>query len=493
MFLSQLLNIAGLKIPEACIDFNVKGLSQDSRNISEGYIFFSIRGSKTDGLKYVNQAIDNGASLILAESEYLNDYNRIDNILFVKCIRKVMAEISGAFYNDPSKKMKIVGITGTNGKTTISYIIKSILEAAGYSCGLLGTINYITGKSNIEPAGLTTPDSIELNKLLAKMVENGIDYCVMEVSSIALKNFRVYNINFDSALFTNLTSEHMDLHDNMEKYFEAKKILFDNLSKENLAISNSDDLYGERILSNCKGKKKLYSINSNSDLKAEDISIKLDGLNFKIKYNNKYFKVVSTLTGKFNIYNILAAIQFGIEKGVSIQTILEAIKSFHAAKGRFNRTILPNGACAIVDYSHTSDSLKNAIEAAVEVRNNDSRNGRVITIFGCGGDRDKTKRPVMGKIATELSDIVIITSDNPRTEDPNEIINDVLNGIKGKNNYQIEVNREEAIRRGLEMSHEGDIILVCGKGHETYQEVNGVRNHFDDQEIIMKNVELTKN
>ena len=493
MILSQLLNIAELKIPDSIFDFDVKGLSLDSRKIFEGYIFFSIKGSKTDGRKYVKQAIDNGAKLVIAESKYQNDYNGIDKILFVECIRKVMADISCAFYKNPSKKMKIVGITGTNGKTTISYIIKSIVESAGYSCGLIGTINYITGKENVESAGLTTPDSIQLNRLLAEMVENGMDYCVMEVSSIALTNYRVHNVYFDSALFTNLTSEHMDLHNNMEEYFKAKKILFDNLSKENLAISNSDDLYGERILSKCKGIKKLYSINANSDLKAENIRIKLDGLKFNVRYNNKNYSVESTLTGRFNIYNILAAIQFGIEKGIEIQTILESIKSFQAAKGRFNRTLLPNRACAIVDYSHTSDSLKNAIEAAVEVRNSDGKNGRVITIFGCGGDRDKTKRPVMGKIATDLSDIVIITSDNPRTENPNEIIKDILVGIKGKSNYRIEVNREEAIRRGIEISHEGDIILVCGKGHETYQEVNGVKSHFDDQEIIMQNIELMKN
>lgn len=489
MLLSKLLNIARLKKPESVADFDVRGLSLDSRNIQSGYIFFSIRGNKADGRQFLEQAVCNGAELIVAEAEYKNDYKGTDNIIFVDDIRKVMAELSSIYYGYPSKRVKVLGITGTNGKTTISYLIKSVLEEAGYKCGLLGTISYITGKKNIEAARLTTPDSIELNKMIAEMVDNEIDYCIMEVSSIALSKSRVHGIEFDTAIFTNLTSEHMDLHLNMQNYFEAKKILFNNLKKGNLAISNSDDEYGIKILDDCKGVKKFYSINESSDLKAQNINIKLDGLKFSVDYDGSRYFVESTLTGRFNIYNILAALQFGLEKQISIETILTAVKRFEAAKGRFNRTMLPNGACAIVDYSHTSDSLKNAIEAAVEVRNAGVSEGRVITIFGCGGDRDKTKRPVMGKIAAELSDFVIITSDNPRTEDPEEIVKDILCGIKEKNNYQIEINRENAIKKGLSMSRKGDIILVCGKGHETYQEINGIKSHFDDQEIITNNID----
>lgn len=493
MLISQLINTIGLELPKSTNDFEVKGLSLDSRNVKEGYIFFSIKGSKTDGRIYLNQALENGAVFVVADKAFINDYKGLDNIIFVDNIRKIMAKASCIFYDNPSNKIKVVGITGTNGKTTISYIIKSILETAGHQCGLIGTINYVTGKEVVKSARLTTPDSIELNSMLAEMVKNGIEYCAMEVSSIALENFRVHNIDFDSALFTNLTSEHMDLHGNMQNYFKAKKLLFDNLGEGNIAISNSDDLYGIKILSNCKGTKKYYSINEESDLKAEKIKINLNGLKFYIKYKNKDYFVESTLTGRFNVYNILAGIQFGIEKNIPIQTILSAIKSFKAIKGRFNRTSLPNGAHAIVDYSHTSDSLKNAIESAIEVRNAESHNGRVITIFGCGGDRDKTKRPVMGKIATELSDIVIITSDNPRTEDPNIIVKDILEGIEGNNNYKVIVNREEAIKEGIKISREGDIILVCGKGHETYQEINGIKTHFDDEEIIIQNSSIFEN
>jgi UDP-N-acetylmuramoyl-L-alanyl-D-glutamate--2,6-diaminopimelate ligase len=278
----------------------------------------------------------------------------------------------------------------------------------------------------------------------------------------------------------------------MENYLEAKKILFDTLTDTSLAISNKDDDYGIRILNSYKGEKKYYSINEESDLKAEIIKIGLNGLSFTIKVNGATHTVVSSLTGKFNVYNILAAIECCLRYGIKIETILSAINKFEAAKGRFNRTMLPNGACAIVDYSHTSDSLKNAIEAAIDVRNSEGVNGKVITLFGCGGDKDNTKRPVMGKIATDLSDYVIISSDNPRTEDPMSIIRDIEKGIDANRLYEVEADRDKAIKRSIEVSKKGDIILVCGKGHETYQEIKGVKSHFDDQEVIQKYSNLAK-
>jgi UDP-N-acetylmuramoyl-L-alanyl-D-glutamate--2,6-diaminopimelate ligase len=328
--------------------------------------------------------------------------------------------------------------------------------------------------------------------MLNEMVANGLDFCVMEVSSIALVNCRVHTIKFDTAIFTNLTSEHMDLHSNMENYLNAKKIIFDTIPETSLAISNKDDEYGIRILESFKGEKKFYSINEESDLKAENIKIGLDGLSFTIKINGVTQTVISSLTGRFNVYNLLAAIECGLRYRIDIKTILEAINKFQAAKGRFNRTMLSNGACAIVDYSHTSDSLKNAIEAAIDVRNSEGINGKVITLFGCGGDKDKTKRPVMGKIATDLSDYVIISSDNPRTEDPLSIISDIEKGIVGNIQYEVEPDRDKAIKRCIEISRKGDIILICGKGHETYQEINGVKSHFDDEEVIQKYFNLAK-
>jgi UDP-N-acetylmuramoyl-L-alanyl-D-glutamate--2,6-diaminopimelate ligase len=491
MKLTELLNIAQISFHESVTDFEVKGLSLNSKDVIPGSIFFSIKGMKTDGIKFVKDAVIAGAELIIAETKVKDDYKEFEDIIFVENVRQAMAEISCAYYANPSDKLKVVGITGTNGKTTISYIVKSILESNGNKCGLVGTIDYITGPHKFD-ARLTTPDSIEMNQMLNEMVNNGLDFCVMEVSSIALVNSRVHTIKFDTAVFTNLTSEHMDLHTNMENYLDAKKILFNTLPETSLAISNSDDEYGTRILESFNGEKKFYSINNNSDLKAENIKIGLNGLSFTILIDGKTYTVTSSLTGRFNVYNILAAIECGLRYRIEIETILSAINNFEAAKGRFNRTMLPNGACAIVDYSHTSDSLKNAIEAAIDVRNSEKANGKVITLFGCGGDKDKTKRPVMGKIATDLSDYVIISSDNPRTEDPISIINDIEKGIDANKKYEVEADRDKAIKRSIEISEKGDIILICGKGHETYQEINGVKSHFDDQEVIQKYSNLAK-
>jgi UDP-N-acetylmuramoyl-L-alanyl-D-glutamate--2,6-diaminopimelate ligase len=491
MKLTELLNIAQIRFQESVTDFEVKGLSLNSKDVKPGCIFFSIRGMKTDGKKFAKDAVSAGAELIIAEINFKEEYKDFKNVVFVENVRQAMAEISCAYNGNPSTKLKVIGVTGTNGKTTISYIVKNILESNGHKCGLVGTIDYITGSHKTE-ARLTTPDSIEMNQMLNEMVTNGLDFCVMEVSSIALVNSRVHTIKFDTAVFTNLTSEHMDLHSNMENYLDAKKILFDTLPDTSLAISNKDDDYGIRILNSYKGEKKFYSINDDSDLKAEDIKIGLNGLSFTIKIKGVTYTVVSSLTGRFNVYNILAAIECCLRYGIKTETILSAISKFEAAKGRFNRTMLPNGACAIVDYSHTSDSLKNAIEAAIDVRISEGVNGKVITLFGCGGDKDKTKRPVMGKIATDLSDYVIISSDNPRTEDPMSIIRDIEKGIEAKKQYEVEADRDKAIKRSIEISKKGDIILICGKGHETYQEINGVKSHFDDQEIIQKYSNLAK-
>jgi len=339
---------------------------------------------------------------------------------------------------------------------------------------------------------LTTPDSVEINQMLCEMVNVGLEFCAMEVSSIALVLDRVYGLNFSSAVFTNLSSEHLDLHKNMENYFNAKKILFDNLSSHSIAISNSDDEYGKRILNETEAEKMFYSMNSESNLRAFNEKISIDGLKFEVKFKNKKYIVESLLTGRFNIYNILAALSVSINLGIELENAIKAIKTFKAVNGRFNKINLPNGAFAVIDYSHTSDSLKNAIEAAIEIREKQKVKGKVITIFGCGGNKDRTKRPVMGNLATSLSDYSIITSDNPRFENPMEIISEILSGVKTKGNFEVEENRELAIKKGIEISSKSDIILICGKGHETYQEVNGVKSHFDDKEIVEKYSILVK-
>jgi len=488
LYYSELLNIAGIhEAPQN--DFFVEGLAYDSRKVKENYIFFALKGLRDDGTKYINMAIESGAKTIITDSEINADEYSI-NILRVENARKTMAHFANIYNLLPSEKIKLIGVTGTNGKTTTTYLIKSFLENSGYKTGLLGTIDYQIGEKKIE-SKLTTPESVEICSMLGEMVKQGYQYCVMEVSSIALVMDRVYSLNFDTAIFTNLTSEHLDFHHNMENYFNAKKILFDNLSSFAYAVTNLDDIYGAPILSGTKGKKITYGINSNADYKAESPEFDLKGLHFYLNNGEDKIKIDSNITGKFNIYNMLASIACVRNYNVSYDSINDALKNFNGVNGRFNKIELPNGAYAVIDYSHTSDSLKNAIESAREIVNNEGRNGRVITLFGCGGNKDATKRPVMGKYATSLSDYSIITSDNPRYENPMDIIKEILQGVVNKN-YEIDENREEAIRKGIEFSKAGDILLICGKGHETYQEVNGVSSHFDDKEIVEKYFNLAK-
>lgn len=487
MKFSELLSKSNFNIKYPGEDFEVKGLSYDSRKVNPGYIFFAIKGLKDDGNKYAEEAIKNGSALIVTEEEINTSEAKS---VKVTNIRKLMAALSGIYYGNPSQKLNLIGVTGTNGKTTTTHLIKAILSDAGYESGLIGTIDYQVGSKKIEST-LTTPDSVELNMMLSEMVNSKMNFCVMEVSSIALAMDRVYGLNFDTAVFTNLTSEHLDFHETMENYFDAKKIIFDNLTEKSFAVSNKDDIYGEKIVSETRARKFFYSIKKESDLKSNNEKLSLSGLEFDVKFNNKIYKFKSNLSGRFNIYNILASISTVLHYDIDIESIQKAVANFNEVAGRFNRIRLPNGAVAIVDYSHTSDSLKNAIESAREIVNEEKKKGRVITVFGCGGNKDRTKRPVMGKYATSLSDHSIITSDNPRFEDPMEIIIEIERGIEEKN-YEVIEDRTEAIKKGIEISREGDIVLICGKGHETYQEINGKRSHFDDREVVQKYSKLAK-
>jgi len=483
---SELLNITNVR-GNPQFDFFIEGLAYDSRKVKENYIFFALKGLKDDGSKYIKSAIDSGAKAIVTDMDL--DLNEIPaNVLSVKDARKTMALFANVYNELPSEKLKLIGVTGTNGKTTTTYLIKIFLENSGYKTGLLGTIDYQIGDVKVE-SKLTTPESVEICSMLGEMVKQGYQYCVMEVSSIALVMKRVYSLNFNTAIFTNLTSEHLDFHHNMKNYFEAKKILFDGLSDNSFAITNLDDIYGEKILADTKAKKITYALNNDADFKAENPNFDLKGLSFDIK--GKDVKINSNITGKFNIYNMLASIACVRNFDIGYDSINNSLENFEGVNGRFNKIELPNGAYAVVDYSHTSDSLKNAIESAREIVNNENKNGKVITIFGCGGNKDVTKRPVMGKFATELSDYSIITSDNPRFEKPLDIIREIRKGAVNKN-YEIDENRETAIEKGIRMSKAGDIILICGKGHETYQEINGVRSHFDDKEMVQKYSYLAK-
>jgi len=492
MKFSELLNIAGIKT-RTLKDFTVLGLAYDSRKIKEGFVFFAIKGYKEDGNTYIPKAVENGAGAVITDIESAkNSVSAGVNIIGVDDVRKTMALMAFEFFGRPTEKIKLVGVTGTNGKTTITYLLKHIFETAGYKCGLVGTIDYLSGSKKKE-SKLTTPDSIEINEMLAEMVNAEFDFCFMEVSSIALVLHRVFGLKYIAGVFTNLTSEHLDLHKNMQNYFEAKKILFDYLDSSNFAVSNMDDIYGIGIVKNTKAKKVYYSMNSGeAEFTAANEKISMDGLEFEIINKNNKYNIKSGLTGRFNIYNILAAVSLAKSLKLDFEIIQKAVSTFGAVNGRFNKIMLPNNAYAVIDYSHTSDSLKNAVESAVEIRNMSADKGRVITIFGCGGNKDRTKRPAMGEISTSLSDYTIITSDNPRFENPMDIINEILTGVKTKDNFEVNENREEAIKRGIEISKKGDIILICGKGHETYQEVMGAKSHFDDKEIVEKYFYLAK-
>ncbi len=492
MKISEILNRSNLKTDFGnSKDFEVTGLTYDSRKVKPGNIFFAIKGLKDDGNKYVEEAINKGAVLIFSEDELNGNKNSKVISFKVNGIRRLMARISGIYFNDPSANLRLIGITGTNGKTTTSYLIKSFLEDAGYKVGLIGTIDYQIGDIKTDST-LTTPDSIELNMMLDKMCKSEIKYCVMEVSSISLKMDRVYGLNFDTAIFSNLTSEHLDFHENMENYFAAKKILFDDLSESSHAISNKDDIYGEQILKDTKAGKFFYSVKDESNLKSFNEKLSLNGVTFDVKWDGKTYSLKSGLSGKFNIYNILASVSAVLQYDINMDSVRRSLLNFREVNGRFNKIKLPNGAIAVVDYSHTSDSLRNAIESAREIVNEEKKKARVITIFGCGGNKDRTKRPVMGEYATRLSDYSIITSDNPRFENPMDIIDEIITGIKSKNNFEVIENRDEAIKRGIEISKEGDIILICGKGHETYQETAGVKNYFNDKEVVGKYSDMAK-
>lgn len=459
---------------------DVSSIEYDSRKVKKNSVFVAIKGYKTDGHLFVMDAINKGAVAVVVEE----DSNIPDEIFIHADIAKVvvhnsriaLAELSKGFYKDPTSKLKLIGITGTNGKTTTAFIIKNIFETAGIKTGLIGTIANYIGAEKID-SKLTTPESNDLNNFFLQMINSGCKNAVMEVSSHSLVLNRVYGLNFAGSVFTNITSDHLDFHQTFENYLQAKKILFDILSSESVAIINSDDKASMRIVSDSKAKKITYGKSENSDYVISSVKYDLNGTRFILTTGGKSYNLSTRLIGEFNAYNSAAAFALADQFGIPKEKIIEGIESTPFVPGRFE--VIGSGRKkAIVDYSHTADSLEKAILALRDIIGNERQ---LITVFGCGGDRDKTKRPVMGKVATELSDLVIITSDNPRTENPMQIINDIKQGV-AKNNFIVIENRYEAIRYAIEKSKDDAAILIAGKGHETYQEINGIRNHFSDQE-----------
>lgn len=463
---------------------DIESITYDSRKVKKNTLFVAIKGFQSDGHRFILEAMSKGATAVILEDnnavpEEIFAHQNVTRIL-VRDSRQALAEASNAFFGSPSSRLSLVGITGTKGKTTTSCFIKNILETSGRKSGLIGTIANYIGSRQIYTS-MTTPESSDLNQLFSEMLSEGCQACVMEVSSHSLVLKRVHELAFKTAVFTNITSDHLDFHGTFEEYFKAKKILFDTLPADSVIVYNADDESGDAITKDSAAKRYSYGIKPGSDFQIRGISYDLSGTSFEIVYNNVSIPVKTSLVGAFNASNAAAAFAACVLNGIDISTVLEGIETTPQVPGRFE-TIHHKNRKVIVDYSHTADSLQKALEAIHVITGNERP---VYTVFGCGGNRDTTKRPVMGRIASENSDHVIVTSDNPRFEDPMTIINEITGGIS-RNNFTVIENREEAIRHAIKNSEENAVILIAGKGHETYQEIKGVRNHFSDKETAEK-------
>lgn len=461
----------------------ILGIVSDSRKVKEGYLFVAVKGEAADGHDYIQQALRQGASAVVIEDPA---YRREDiPWLLAGSSRKVLGELLQAFLDYPSLKMRVIGVTGTNGKTTVTNMIAHILEESGKKVGLMGTIHNRIGQK-VLPGSLTTPDCPELAGLFSEMAESGMDYVVMEVSSHALAQNRVAGVEFDLGVFTNLTQDHLDFHGTMEEYLAQKSRLFSGLdpmgkkSDKKMAILNRDDPVCDDLSDLCRVPFITYGLDPRSMVRAEDIRLSSQGIQYELTYLRKSFPVRMQLHGQFNVYNSLAAITVALVEGIPAETIQKALETMKPVPGRFQRVEVDAPFSVFVDYSHTPDSLKNCIITAREFCM-----GRIITVFGAGGHRDRTKRPLMGGIAARLSDICIITSDNPRDERPEDIIGDIMQGVRDdavKAAVFREPDRHQAIGMAIGMALPEDVILICGKGHEDYQIIGTEKHHFDDRE-----------
>ena len=458
-------------------EIEITGVNIDSRRIEAGNLFVAIPGTQTDGHKFIPKAIEQGAVAVLCEY-FPNRREPGVTYIAVDSTEDCVGEVATQFYGDPSRQLKLVGVTGTNGKTTIATLLYNMFRKFGHKCGLLSTVcNYIEDEAIA--ADHTTPDPIELNRLLAQMVEAGCEYAFMECSSHAIAQKRIGGLKFAGGIFTNLTRDHLDYHGTFENYRDAKKAFFDGLDKDAFAIINADDKNGAVMVQNCKAQIKTYSTRSMADFKAKIIECHFEGMYLEI--NGK--EVGVQFIGKFNVSNLLAVYGTAVMLGKQPEDILLILSTLKSVSGRLEPIRSPEGYTAIVDYAHTPDALQNVLNAIHEVLDG---KGFVITVCGAGGDRDKGKRPLMAQEAVKQSDRVIITSDNPRSEDPEDIINDMLEGLDAKQMRKVVsiVDRREAIRTACMMAQKGDVVLIAGKGHEDYQEIQGVKHHFDDREVV---------
>jgi UDP-N-acetylmuramoyl-L-alanyl-D-glutamate--2,6-diaminopimelate ligase len=477
MELSTVLNKVKILESIGSMDISVNGVNMDSRLVQKGNLFVAVCGTQTDGHQYISKAIELGARVVVCQT--LPD-NRPSDVTFIRVedTEDAIGKIATMFYGDPTKKLKLVGVTGTNGKTTIATLLYEMFTKFGFKCGLCSTVcNYIG--TTPYPADHTTPDPVTLNKLLGEMVSEGCEYAFMECSSHAIHQKRIGGLHFVGALFTNLTRDHLDYHKTFENYRDAKKAFFDNLDKDAFAITNLDDKNGLVMTQNTCATVKTYSLQRLADFHAKILEMTFEGMELEINGTDVHVPLV----GKFNVSNLLAIYGAAIMLGREPLETLTVLSSLRSVSGRFEALHSPKGFTAIVDYAHTPDALVNVLNAIDEVL---CHRGEVITVCGAGGNRDKGKRPQMAYEAARLSDKVIITSDNPRFEEPQDIINDMLVGVQADQKERVIsiVDRKEAIRTACMMARKGDVILVAGKGHENYQDVKGVKHHFDDKEVL---------
>lgn len=456
----------------------ILGVTYSSKSVQSGYIFAALKGEKSDGHDFIEEALDKGAVAILSEEKKPQDFSK--NWICVNDTREALALSSVNFYSHPSRKLKVTGITGTKGKTTVTYLLEQIAKKAHYNPGIIGTISYRSSNMKI-PAQRTTPEAPDIQRMLKEMLDQGGTHCFIEVSSHSLELKRVLGTEFDVSVFTNLSGEHLDYHQSMERYFEAKKKLFFLGSNKRTAVINSDDDWGKKLISQLSIDVITYGLESPALVHTDGYTFTTQGIDLVVKYPNGKMTISSPLLGKPNLYNILASISVSLALGIPEKAIKQGIASLHYVPGRFEKIDNSLGLHIFVDYAHTDDALKNLLETAREL----SRK-RIILVFGAGGDRDKTKRPRMGEVAGSLADWTIVTSDNPRSEYPMAIISDIEKGIKktGFKKYQIQPNRKLAIKKALSIAQKGDYVLVAGKGHEDYQIIKDKIYPFDDVVVI---------
>jgi len=484
--LKDILYKAGIEEVIGSTQMAIEKICFDSREIEKFSLFVAVSGTQVDGHKFIDKAIDDGAVAIICE-EFPEEKQEGITYVRVKNSSAALGVAASNFYDNPSSEIKLVGVTGTNGKTTTATLLHDLYIQLGYKAGLLSTVVNKIGTEEISSTH-TTPDAIQLNALLRYMIAEGCDYCFMEVSSHAIHQNRIAGVDFVGGIFTNITHDHLDYHKTFDEYLKAKKLFFDGLGENAFALTNKDDKNGEVMMQNTSAKKYTYALKSMSDYSCKVVENDFSGMLLNIDGSEVWTKLI----GNFNAYNLLAIYATALLLGEEKLTVLTAISNLVSVDGRFQYIKSANNVAGIVDYAHTPDALKNVLKTINEIR---TGNEQLITLVGCGGDRDKEKRPIMAQIACELSDKIILTSDNPRTENPDEIIKDMRQGVDGVHFKKVLAitNREEAIKTACSLANEGDVILIAGKGHEKYQEVNGEKLPFDDMQILKDTFELMKN